>query len=207
MAALWDRLKGWEATASTKEKVLVVIIVILIPLFLFYQFYYIKVKDKINVLKEDIKKLDLEIEKYKQIPQKFKILEVQLNQRREFLEKIKGILPSEKEIPEILKRVSDLTKENNLEVISFRPGKEISQNYYQIIPIEMVLQGGFNNVIKFFNDIESIERLIVLNNATFKMEKKLLNVNATFHTFKYTGLPVEEQPKNKDQKKGETKGE
>lgn len=207
MAALWDRLKGWEATASTKEKVLVVIIVILIPLFLFYQFYYIKVKDKINVLKEDIKKLDLEIEKYKQIAQKFKILEVQLNQRREFLEKIKGILPSEKEIPEILKRVSDLTKENNLEVISFRPGKEISQNYYQIIPIEMVLQGGFNNVIKFFNDIESIERLIVLNNATFKMEKKLLNVNAIFHTFKYTGLPVEEQPKNKDQKKGETKGE
>lgn len=207
MATLWDRLKGWEATASTKEKVLVVIIIILLPLFLFYQFYYVKAKDKINVLKEDIKKLDLEIEKYRQIAQKFKILEVQLNQRREFLEKIKGILPSEKEIPEILRKVSDLTKENNLEVITFKPGKEIPQNYYQIIPIEMVLQGGFRNLIKFFNDIESIERLIVLNNATFKMEKKLLNVSATFHTFKYTGVPLEEQSKDQNQKKSEAKGE
>ncbi len=206
MPVLWDRLKGWEATASTKEKVLVVIIIIVFPLFLFYQFYYVKVKDKINILKDDIKKLELEIEKYRQISQRFKILEAQLTQRREFLERIKKILPSEKEIPEILKKVSDLTKKNNLEVITFKPGKEISQDYYQIIPIEMTLQGRFKNVIEFFNDIESIERLIVLNNATFKMEKGFLNVNTTFHTFKYTGIPKEE-PKEKTQKKTETKGE
>ena len=191
--SVWEKLKSWEENATKREKFLVIFVSILVPIFLFYQFYYTQAKKKIDTLREDIKKLDLEIKRYEKLVTKIKFLETQMKQRQEFLNRVKKILPSQKEIPDVLKRISDVAKENNLEVITFRPGKEIPQNYYHIIPLDMEIEGRFNNVIKFLNDIESLQRLIVLNNVKFQMKNNRLNAMVTFYTFKYTGIPLEEK--------------
>ena len=198
--SVWEKLKTWEENATKREKFLVIFVSILVPIFLFYQFYYTHAKEKIDTLRKEIKKLDLEIKRYKKLAIKIKFLETQMKQRQKFLNRVKKILPSQKEIPDILKRISDVAKENNLEVITFKPGKEIPQNYYQTIPINMEIEGRFNNVIKFLNDIESLERLIVLNNVKFQMKNNRLNAMVTFHTFKYTGIPLEKKSKEKRNK-------
>jgi len=198
MKALLEKLQTWEETATKREKFLIVFISILVPLFLFYQFYYVQAKEKINILREDVKKLDLEIKKYENLVKKIKVLEVQMKQRREFLNRIKKILPSEKEIPDILRQISDLAKENNLEIITFEPGKEKPQDYYNIIPLKMEIEGRFSNIVNFLNSIESLQRLVVLNDIKFQIKNNQLNAMATFHTFKYTGVPL----KKKETKKG-----
>jgi len=198
MKALLEKLQTWEETATKREKFLIVFIFILVPLFLFYQFYYVQAKEKINILREDVKKLDLEIKKYENLVKKIKVLEVQMKQRREFLNRIKKILPSEKEIPDILRQISDLAKENNLEIITFEPGKEKPQDYYNIIPFKMEIEGRFSNIVNFLNSIESLQRLVVLNDIKFQIKNNQLNAMATFHTFKYTGVPL----KKKETKKG-----
>ncbi|MCD6548062.1 MAG: type 4a pilus biogenesis protein PilO [Thermodesulfobacterium sp.] len=198
MKALLEKLQTWEETATKREKFLIVFVSVLVPLFLFYQFYYVQAKEKINILREDVKKLDLEIKKYKNSVKKIKVLEVQMKQRREFLNRIKKILPSEKEIPDILRQISDLAKENNLEIITFEPGKEKPQDYYNIIPLKMEIEGRFSNIVNFLNSIESLQRLVVLNDIKFQIKNNQLNAMATFHTFKYTGVPL----KKKETKKG-----
>lgn len=200
METFWEKLRSWEEGATKREKFLIVFILVLVPLFLFYQFYYTETKEKINILKEEINKLDLEIKKYKKITEKMKVLEVQMKQREEFLNRIKEILPSEKEIPDVLKRVSDLAKENNLEVITFEPGKEDPRDYYNIVPFKMEIKGRFNNIINFLNSIESLERLIVLNDIKLQAKANQLVATATFYTYKYTGVPL------KKEEKEETKG-
>ncbi len=198
MKALLEKLQTWEETATKREKFLIVFVSVLVPLFLFYQFYYVQAKEKINILREDVKKLDLEIKKYENSVKKIKVLEVQMKQRREFLNRIKKILPSEKEIPDILRQISDLAKENNLEIITFEPGKEKPQDYYNIIPFKMEIEGRFSNIVNFLNSIESLQRLVVLNDIKFQIKNNQLNAMATFHTFKYTGVPL----KKKETKKG-----
>ncbi|MBO8144090.1 MAG: type 4a pilus biogenesis protein PilO [Thermodesulfobacterium sp.] len=198
MKALLEKLQTWEETATKREKFLIVFVSVLVPLFLFYQFYYVQAKEKINILREDVKKLDLEIKKYENSVKKIKVLEVQMKQRREFLNRIKKILPSEKEIPDILRQISDLAKENNLEIITFEPGKEKPQDYYNIIPLKMEIEGRFSNIVNFLNSIESLQRLVVLNDIKFQIKNNQLNAMATFHTFKYTGVPL----KKKETKKG-----
>ena len=204
MKALWEKLKTWEKTATNREKFLIAFVSILAPLFLFYKFYYVPTKDKINILEEEVKKLDLEIQKYENMAKRTAILETQMRQRQEFLERVKEILPSEKEIPDILRQISDLAKENNLEVITFEPDKEIPQDYYNIIPLKMEIQGRFSNVMNFLNSIENLQRLIALNNIKFQIKKNQLNAVVTFHTYKYTGAPLE---KKEEKKKEETKEE
>ncbi len=202
MKTLWEKLKTWEKTATNREKFLIVFVSILVPLFLFYKFYYVPTKEKINVLKEEVKKLDLEIQKYEDMARKTAVLEAQMRQRQEFLERVKEILPSEKEIPDILRQISDLAKENNLEVITFEPDKEIPQDYYNIIPLKMEIQGRFSNVLNFLNSIENLQRLIALNNIKFQVKKNQLNAVVTFHTYKYTGAPLEKkEEKTKEEKK------
>ncbi len=201
MKALWEKLKAWEETATKREKFLIVFVTILVPLFLFYQFYYTHAKEKINIVRNEVRKLDLEIKKYEDMVKRLKILEEQMKQRKEFLKKLKEILPSEKEIPDILKRISDLAKENNLEVITFEPGQEIPQDYYNIIPLKMEIQGRFNNVIGFLNSIENLPRLIALNDIKFQVKNNQLNAVVTFHTYKYTGIPLEKKEEKKRKKR------
>uniref|UniRef100_A0A7C4NTT9 Pilus assembly protein PilO n=1 Tax=Thermodesulfobacterium geofontis TaxID=1295609 RepID=A0A7C4NTT9_9BACT len=201
MKALWEKLKDWEKTATNREKFLIIFVSILAPLFLFYKFYYVPTKEKINVLEEEVKKLDLEIQKYENMAKRTAILEAQMRQRQEFLERVKEILPSAKEIPNILKQISDLAKMNNLEVITFEPEKEIPQDYYNIIPIKMVIQGRFSNVMNFLNSIEDLQRLIALNNIKFQVKKNQLNAEVIFHTYKYTGTPLEKKEEKKKEEK------
>jgi len=182
MKALLEKLQTWEETATKREKFLIVFVSVLVPLFLFYQFYYVQAKEKINILREDVKKLDLEIKKYKNSVKKIKVLEVQMKQRREFLNRIKKILPSEKEIPDILRQISDLAKENNLEIITFEPGKEKPQDYYNIIPLKMEIEGRFSNIVNFLNSIESLQRLVVLNDIKFQIKNnQLYFLNQNLH--------------------------
>lgn len=207
MKVLWEKLKTWEKTATKREKFLIVFVSILVPLFLFYKFYYVQTKEKINILKEEVKKLDLEIQKYEEMAKRTAILEAQMRQRQEFLERVKEILPAEKEIPDILRQISDLAKENNLEIITFEPDKEIPQDYYHIIPLKMEIQGRFNNVMNFLNSIENLPRLIALNNIKFQVKNNQLNALVTFHTYKYTGVPSEKKEEKKETKKEEKEKE
>lgn len=199
MKGLWEKLKTWEKTATKREKFLITFISILAPLFLFYKFYYVQTKEKVNVLKEEVRKLELEIQKYEDMAKKTAILEIQMKQRQEFLERVKEILPSEKEIPDILRQISDLAKENNLEIITFEPNKEIAENYYNIIPLKMEIQGRFSSVMNFLNSIENLQRLIALNDIKFQVKNNQLNAVMTFHTYKYTG--VEKKPEEKKETK------
>ncbi len=196
---LWEKIKTWEEKATPKEKYLIVFISVLIPVFLFYQFYYTQAKEKINKIEEEIRQLDLKIRKYKNIVKKKELLEAQMRQRKEFLKRVKTILPSESEIPDILRKISDLAKDNDLEVIIFQPGREIPKNYYDIIPLKMKLKGRFDNIVNFLNSIENLERLIVLNDIKFQIKNDQLIALTTFYTFKYTGKPLNQ---NKNRKKG-----
>ncbi|QER42266.1 type 4a pilus biogenesis protein PilO [Thermodesulfobacterium sp. TA1] len=188
---LTERIKTWDEVTPLRTKILVLIVLVLGPLALFYQFYYQPNKEKINILKEDINKLDLEIAKYSQVVTKLEFLNKQMAARKEFLEVVKNLFPDEKEIPIILKKVAELAKKNNLEIILFKPEKEVVKDYYQAIPITVELTGDFNNMIAFLNEIQKLPRLVVINELEFKIKDKRLTLGLNLSTFQYTGKPVE----------------
>lgn len=196
--SLKERIKSWEETSSKREKILLIIGTIFVPLFLFYKFYYLPAKEKIKILHEDIKKLELEIAKLETFVKREKELEAQLKNRKIFLEEIKAILPTEKEVPQLLKDVNAMAKKNGLEILKFTPGNEEKKDYYNIIFFDMQVKGTFPELIKFLNDVEKLPRLVTLNSIEFSPEAKeeKIMVKSTFKTYKFTG-----EPANKSQEK------
>ncbi|BAU22837.1 hypothetical protein THC_0442 [Caldimicrobium thiodismutans] len=195
---LKERIKSWEETSTKREKILLIVGTILVPLFLFYKFYYLPAQEKIKILNEDIKKLEIEIAKLESFVKREKELEAQLKNRKIFLEEIKTILPNEKEVPQLLKDVNSMAKKNGLEILKFTPGSEEKKDFYNIIYFDMQFKGTFSEIIKFLNDVEKLPRLVTLNNIEFSPEAKeeKIMVKSTFKTYKFTG-----EAANKNQEK------
>jgi type IV pilus assembly protein PilO len=189
MQYVLERIKIWEEETSTREKFAIFGIFIFV-LYLFYKFYYLPTKEKIEILKNDIYKLDLEIKKYKRCIIKAEGLNEKIKKRKEFLNTITALFPAKKEIAEVLQRIFDTAKKNNLEILLFEPQKEIPKDYYKIVPLKVEFTGNFKNIINFLNEINNLPCLIALNQIDFRSTGKQLNVIATFYTFQYTGKPL-----------------
>jgi len=78
-------------------------------------------------------------------------------------------LPNEKEIPEILKTISSLGKESNLEFTLFKPRPEQPQQFFANVPIDLVALGTYHNVGIFFDKVSKLPRII--NVVDFNLTK------------------------------------
>ena len=184
-----EKIYSWEETSTKREKILIVLITIILPLFIYYKFYYIPTTKKINLIKEDIKKIELEVAKLESFAKREKVIETEVERRKKYLEEIKNILPTEKEIPQLLKTVSELARKHKLEILKFTPYQEEKRDYYNIIPFEIEFKGYFYDIIKFLNEVENLSRLVTLNNIEILPQQKedKLIVKSSFITYKYTG--------------------
>jgi len=191
------KFKEWEETATKREKILLLLICIIIPLFLHYKFYINPTLNKINSLKNEIENIEKEISFYKNVSKKYEKLKKIIKEREDFLNEIKKILPDEREIPLLLKNIAQIAKNSGLEILLFKPGKEIEKDYYEIIPLTMKIEGQYKNILVFFNRIESMERLVVLESIAFQpdFKKQKLVVTVNFQTFKYTGKKLQKDYK------------
>lgn len=195
-----DRLKKWDEEAPLRQKILILVFISLFPLFLFYQFYYKERREKVNLLKEEVKKLELEIQRYSPYLNRMETLNKQIAVRREFLETVKGIFPDEREVPEVLKKITELAKRNGLEVLVFKPEKEVQKDFYNEISMRIELTGDFKNIVAFLNEVQRLPRLVVVNGIELKVTKeRKLNGVVFLNTFQYTGKAIAEKPSRKEQ--------
>ena len=171
-----------------KALILVGIIVVIIILFL-YLFYF----PKKRILNDKTKRLsDLRIEKNekeaiaKNLP-KFKEEVEKLDKE---LKKVLIKLPNEKEIPIILKNISDLGMESGLEFLLFKPLPENRRDFYAEVPIEIKVLGSYHQSATFFDKIGSIARIINVKNVDIKSGKEsgeqiLLNISCLVVTYRF----------------------
>jgi type IV pilus assembly protein PilO len=80
-------------------------------------------------------------------------------------------LPNKKEIPDLLRNISNKARESGLEILLFRPRGENYQDFYAEIPVEVVVRGQFFNVVSFFDEVGRLTRLVNMNNIGFKSPK------------------------------------
>jgi len=132
----------------------------------------------------------------------------------EFSEALKQ-LPNEREIPEILRNISSLGKESQLEFVLFKPKNEEPQQFYAKVPIELTLIGTYHNTGVFFDKVSTLRRII--NVVDFNMSRAkegargkegasevLVRTSCLINTYRFIEKKGEER---KSEKKGEKKTE
>jgi|SRR5581483_2866601 len=117
-------------------------------------------------------------------------------------------LPEQKEIPELLRQVSNLGRDSGLEITLFRQQAETLQDLYAEVPVEMAVRGGYHQIALFFEKVRHLARIVNISDIGIKNPQMVdgrLQVDASFFATTYRFLTEEEQARIAKQKEEEAK--
>ncbi len=189
---------------STSKKILILVAILCVITGVYYYSVFSPQQQELNAMKKELIKLVEEVEKSKAISRDLEKYKAQVEQMNKELAVALTQLPTEKEIPEILRNISSLGKESQLEFTLFRPKPEEPQPYYAKVPIELSIVGSYHNTGTFFDKVSKQPRII--NVVDFNMTKlnvkgrdeATVRVSCLLNTYRYL-------EKKSDEKKGEGK--
>ncbi|MDH3444544.1 MAG: type 4a pilus biogenesis protein PilO [Deltaproteobacteria bacterium] len=143
--------------------------VLLLALGFFY--VYQPTADQMTRLTEEAEKIRQETIAKKIIVANLPKLQRDLQEWDVKLKTVVAQLPNSREIPDLLSNISTKAREAGLEIILFRPRAENLKEFYAEIPVDIVVRGGFNSAVNFFDEIGKFNRLVNIDNIDFKNPK------------------------------------
>ena len=126
--------------------------------------------------------------------------ERELEELTEALKNALRELPNDREIPELLKRISTAGKKAGLEMRKFQPLPEVAMSYYAEVPVSLEITGSYHEVAAFFDALSKLGRIvsvqdIKLDKPEERAGKVFLNVSGKAVTYRF--LTEEEIAKKK----------
>lgn len=178
-------------------------IILLVAVFAFL--VYIPKTDEISKIKEDISNLEQQLRIAKIKTRNLKKLEEEEAKVNDQFKEALRLLPDKKEIPSLLRSITQLGKESNLEFRLFNPQQERSKDFYIEIPVSIEVSGNYHNVAIFFDKVGRLDRIINILDVSMKPEKPLstnLITRCDALTFRFeTKSGTEKKPREKTKKR------
>jgi type IV pilus assembly protein PilO len=191
---------------STPKKVIILVVILCVISGLYLYVFFTPRQDELKVAKGELSKLTKELNESRAITRDLQKFKEQVEKLNEELKNALTQLPNEKEIPEILKNISSLGKESNLEFTLFRPKPEVSQQFYAQVPIELIALGTYHNIGIFFDKVGKLPRII--NVVDFNMTRQkdakgrseseiVLRTSCMINTYRFIEKKSEEKKSEK----------
>ena len=108
----------------------------------------------------------------------FSKMVVLVRDRGQFMEEVEALdrdlkvaismLPDKKEIPSLLKKLSDEAEKFGLEVYYFEPLAERKREFYAEVPVSMKVKGSFHEVLGFFDSVNKLARIVNVSDLEMK---------------------------------------
>ena len=109
----------------------------------------------------------------------FSKMVVLVRDRGQFMEEVEALdrdlkvaismLPDKKEIPSLLKKLSDEAEKFGLEVYYFEPLAERKRDFYAEVPVSMKVKGSFHEVLGFFDSVNKLARIVNVSDLDMKV--------------------------------------
>jgi type IV pilus assembly protein PilO len=154
---------------QTPKKVIILVMIICAMTGLYLWRFFLPSQEELRVVQGEGRKLENELSNSKAIARDLQKYNEQVAKLNEELKNALTQLPNETEIPEILKTISSLGRESNLEFTLFKPKAEEPQQFFANVPIDLVALGNYHNVGIFFDKVSKLPRII--NVVDFNLTK------------------------------------
>jgi type IV pilus assembly protein PilO len=121
---------------------------------------------EIDKIESELETLEGEIMIAERTAKKKEKLDMELATMQEQLKYALSYLPTTREIPNLLKSITELGNDSHLEFLLFSPEKEIPKEFYVEIPVSVEVRGGYHDVAIFFDKIGKLDRIVNVSNVT-----------------------------------------
>jgi len=156
----------------------------------FYYFWYAdaveqqKQKEaRLASLQQEIRALEATANRLPEFQREVQALEARL-------ETLKRILPPEKEMPDLMRRIQYLAAQSSLQIRKFNPAPVVSKDFYQEVPVAIDVEGTYHNMGAFLDRVSRMSRLVNMSDLKIKAQNtQTLNntvaISATATTYVY----------------------
>jgi type IV pilus assembly protein PilO len=95
-------------------------------------------------------------------------------------------LPNKSEMDALLTDINQAAISRGLNVELFKPDKEITSDFYAEVPIQLKLDGKYEDIGRFTEDLGLLTRIVILSNINLTTRTDgMIVMSATARTFRY----------------------
>ena len=152
-------------------------------------FYFPKTND-ISRTEKEISGLKVQIAQAKLQAKQLVKLEADLTKTEVEFQEALNLLPKKSEIPSLLRNITQLGLDSNLEFKLFGPQGERPRDFYIEIPVAIQVTGKYHDVAVFFDKVGRMKRIVNIANVSLQPATSLstiLNVVCTAVTYRFKG--------------------
>jgi type IV pilus assembly protein PilO len=177
-------------------------IALLLLLGYFYYFYFFQpALEKKATLEDTLKNLEIQIAARQRIAVQIKEHKKNIEELRKSLKIALAKLPEQKEISSLLVSASEAGKEAGLEILLFQPMAPVSKEFYAEIPVNIIVQGGYNDIERFFGSVAELPRIVNLTDIAINKSQEdrdginLITANCFMKTYMFLEETADENKK------------
>jgi len=170
----------------------------------FYFLVFQPKTDEIRRAKDEISGLKVKVMKARRDAKRLPEVEArEIEVDAQFKQALK-LLPNEKEVPSLLRNITKLGADSNLEFRLFSPKKERPEHFYYRLPVSIAVSGNYHDVATFFDKVGRMERIVNILNVSMRPQKArstMLITKCEAVTYRFKGSSDDKARKKNKKKK------
>jgi len=147
----------------------------------------------LKTLQDQIRALEATANKLPEFQREVQALEARL-------ETLKRILPPEKEMPDLMRRVQYLAAQSSLSIRKFNPAAAAQKDFYLEVPVNLDVEGTYHNLGAFLDRISRMSRLVNVGTVKIKAQQRPTINNTIAASAVATTYVYQDQPPPTTQK-------
>ena len=163
----------------------------------FYFFLYTDLQAEIDQKSSERRSLQAEVESGKVTAERLPEFRREVERKEAQLQALSRILPSTKEVDDLLRKVQQLATESSLNVLRFKPEATQPREFYAAWPISLELDGNYHNLAYFFDRLSKLSRIVNVSNLKINSNSNptvfsTIRATCTATTFVFIEQPQQE---------------
>jgi type IV pilus assembly protein PilO len=138
----------------------------------FYWFYVIPNQAEMLTREQKLAALRVNIAKGSATANQLNQFRQQVAELEARLESLKAVLPEQKDVADLLRRIQTLATQSNLAIRGFKPAPSVTKQLHAEWPIALQLDGTYHNLGMFFDRVSKFSRIINVSNIAIRAKEK-----------------------------------
>ena len=134
----------------------------------FWHFYVVDVQADIEMRQSRLNTIKKDVAKGVAAARRLPEFQAQIDQLEERLASLTAVLPEQKDVADILRRIQTLASQSSLSIQRFTPQPTVQQTLYAEVPFRLQAEGTYHKLGEFFDRISKFPRIINVSEISIR---------------------------------------
>src|SRR5262249_29607573 len=151
-------------------------------------------RERIDGLKTEYEKKSTELARARATVSDLPRFEAEYNHLHERWAAAAELLPTDRELPALLRKITLAAQQTGVDFLVFRPNDAKTEEHYTELPIQLSVYGGYHQIGSFIAELANQRRIITVTNLQLKSNSKTDDVATTAAEFTASAYSMNAAP-------------